>query len=132
MRSTEVIVSQTPLNVQSQVLSVVSDRPGSPGERGDEFAQGQVGSLNEYCLYQAAQGECFQSGADQLATALANDAVEKGDAPASSSFAQLSVLQPSVREPEMFARPGWFVPEVEMVRDSVEVLVQAVAGEDGK
>ena len=68
----------------------------------------------------------------ELAAAQANDAVEKGDTPTTSSFAQLSVLQANIREPVMFASAGWFVPEAEMSGDAVEVLVQAVAGEDGK
>ena len=38
----------------------------------------------------------------------------------------------NIREPVMFASAGWFVPEAEMSGDAVEVLVQAVAGEDGK
>jgi len=73
-------------------MPVVGDGPGAPGERGDKFTKGQIGSLNEGRLHQAAQGERFQSRTDQLAAAQANDAVEKGDTPTPSSFAQLRIL----------------------------------------
>jgi len=112
------------------MLPVVSDGPGSPGDWGDEFTQGQIGSLNERSLHQAAKGECFQARSNQLATAQANDAVEKGDAPTTPAFAQLSVLQANIREPTVIASAGRFVPEAEMSGDAIEVLVQAVAGED--
>ena len=113
-----------------QIVSVIGDGPGAPGEWGDEFAQGQIGSLNESSLHQAAQGECFQSGADQLTTTQANDAVEKGDAPAPTALAQLCILQASVREPVMLSCARGFVPEAEMSGYAIKVLVQAVAGED--
>ena len=67
-----------------------------------------------------------------MAAAQADDAVEKGDSPTTPAFAQLRILQPNVREPMVFSCAGWFVPEAEMSGDAVEVLVQAVAGEDGK
>ena len=67
-----------------------------------------------------------------MAAAEANDAVEKGDAPTSTTLAQLRILKASVREPMVFASPGRFVPEAEMSRDAIEVLVESVAGEDGK
>ena len=66
-----------------------------------------------------------------MAAAKAIDAVEKGDTPTTSSFAQLRVLQPNIREPMMFSCARGFVPEAEMSGDAIEVLVQSVAGEDG-
>lgn len=115
-----------------QMVSVESDRPGSSGERGDEFTQGQIGSLNECILHQAAQGQCLQARTDQLAATQANDAVEKGDLPATPVFAQLRILQPNIREPMMFSCARGFIPEAEMSGYAIKVLVQAVAGEDGK
>ena len=45
--SAEVVIGQTPLNVQVQIVSVIDDRPGSPGKRGDEFTQGHIGALDK-------------------------------------------------------------------------------------
>ncbi len=51
------IVSQAPLNMKVQMLPVIGDGPGAPGERGDEFAQDQVGTLDKSSLHQAAEGQ---------------------------------------------------------------------------
>lgn len=57
VRMAEMIVSQAPLNMKVQMLPVIGDGPGAPGERGDEFAQDQVGTLDKSSLHQAAEGQ---------------------------------------------------------------------------
>ena len=82
-------------------------------------------------MYQVAKGQCLQAGTNEFAAAKVDDAVEKGDLPTMPAFAQLSVLQASVRELVMFVSARGFVLEAEMSPDAVEVLVQTVAGKNG-
>ena len=46
MRPTKMIISQTPLNMEPEMVLVMSNRLGAAREESDEFAQGEIGTLD--------------------------------------------------------------------------------------
>ena len=125
------IISQAPINMQFQMEFIVSNRPGATRKRGDQFSQRHVGPFHESRLHDAAGGQRFQTSPNELTTAQTNDAVEEGNFPTTTPFTQLSVLQTQIRKPMILPGPRRLVPETEVGRNAVKVLVESIACEYG-
>ena len=75
VNSAEMIIGQSPLDVQPQVLDIIGHWPSAARQRSDEFPQGQIVSLNKGCLNMPAQIRSQQPGLHDGSFAEPDDAL---------------------------------------------------------
>ena len=126
----EVLVPTPPFQVQQEVRRLLHGRPSAPNECRHALAQRHIHALDKGSIQLGAQTQPAQGAAERLACPTTHQMRDPHQTPPLIAFLHLPVDQPGCEMPLARPSPDTLDPLPKMGRQSIEVQIQAVAGED--